>query len=99
MALASCAAGDSYCTKAMSDLTGKNQAVANSVNALMNGDTWEGIKTLAQKANEGDHDPTPKSCSIQKQNSGMIMTPLNGGCADEKVTIHRRADCFCPEAG
>ncbi|PKE28086.1 hypothetical protein CWS43_23465 [Rahnella sp. AA] len=24
----------------------------------------------------------------------MIMTPLNGGCADEKVTIHRRADCF-----
>ena len=27
------------------------------------------------------------------------MTPLNGGCADEQVTIHRRADCFCPEAG
>ncbi len=26
------------------------------------------------------------------------MTPLNGGCADEKVTIHRRADLFCPEA-
>ncbi|TPG63120.1 hypothetical protein EAH77_05920 [Ewingella americana] len=44
-------------------------------------------------------DPDPKSCSIQKQNSGMIMTPLNGGCTDEKVTIHRRADCFCPEAG
>lgn len=34
-------------------------------------------------------DPDPKSCSIQKQNSGMINTPLNGGCADEKVTIHR----------
>ena len=30
-------------------------------------------------------DPTPKSCSIQKQNSGMINTPLSGGCADEKV--------------
>ena len=45
------------------------------------------------------HDLTPKSCSIQEQNSGMIMTHLNGGCADEKVTIHRRADCFCPEAG
>lgn len=44
-------------------------------------------------------DPDPKSCSIQKQNSGMINTPLNGGGADEKVTIHRRADCFCPEAG
>ncbi|ROH75964.1 hypothetical protein EC392_14670 [Lonsdalea populi] len=33
-------------------------------------------------------DPDPKSCSIQKQNSGMIKTPLNGGGADEKVTIH-----------
>ena len=33
-------------------------------------------------------DPTPKSCSIQKQNSGMIHTPLNGGGANEKVTIH-----------
>ncbi|PXK65374.1 hypothetical protein DMS07_28090, partial [Klebsiella variicola] len=46
-----------------------------------------------------DSDPDPKSCSIQKQNSGMIMTPLNGGGADEKITIHRRADCFCPQAG
>jgi len=54
MALTACAMGDSYCTKAMSDLAGKNQAVADSVSALMNGDTWEGIKTLAQKANEGD---------------------------------------------
>ncbi|EDS2252302.1 hypothetical protein GUD77_001734 [Salmonella enterica] len=44
-------------------------------------------------------DPDPKSCSIQKQNSGMIFTPLSGGCADEKVTIYRRADCLCPEAG
>lgn len=35
-------------------------------------------------------DPDPKSCAIQKQNSGMIVTPLSGGCADEKVTIHRR---------
>ena len=45
-----------------------------------------------------ESDPTPKSCSIQKQNSGMINTPLNGGGADEKATIHRRADCLCPEA-
>ena len=44
-------------------------------------------------------DPDPKSRSIQKQNSGMINTPQNGGGADEKVTIHRRADCLCPEAG
>ena len=29
-------------------------------------------------------DPDPKSCSIQKQNSGMMNTSLSGGCADEK---------------
>ncbi|AXW85740.1 hypothetical protein CKQ53_01250 [Lonsdalea britannica] len=33
-------------------------------------------------------DPDPKPCSIQKQNSGLINTPLNGGGADEKITIH-----------
>ena len=44
-------------------------------------------------------DPIPKSCFIQKHNTGMINTPLNGGIIDDKVAIHRRADCFCPEAG
>lgn len=39
MALASCAAGDSYCSTALNDLSGKNQAVADSVKALMNSDT------------------------------------------------------------
>jgi filamentous hemagglutinin len=43
MALASCAAGDSYCTKAMSDLAGKNQAVADSVKALMQSETWSAM--------------------------------------------------------
>ncbi|WP_416045153.1 LD-carboxypeptidase [Edwardsiella ictaluri] len=33
-------------------------------------------------------DPAPKSCAIQKQNSGMRNTPLGGGGTDEKVTIH-----------
>ncbi len=37
---------------------------------------------------ESEDDPDPKSCSIQKQNSGMMNTPLNGGGGDEKVTIH-----------
>ena len=31
MALASCAAGDPYCSKAMSNLAGKNQTVADTV--------------------------------------------------------------------
>jgi hypothetical protein len=29
----------------------------------------------------------------------LTFTPLNGGCADEKVMIYRRADCLCSEAG
>lgn len=54
MALTACAIGDGYCTAALSDLAEKNQAIADTVNGLINGDTWEGIKALAQKANEGD---------------------------------------------
>lgn len=44
-------------------------------------------------------DPDPKSCSIQKQNSGMINTPLNGGGADEKITIHRSLPSSRPSWG
>ncbi len=42
-------------------------------------------------------DPTPKFCSIQKQNCGMINTLLNECRTDEKVKIPSRADCLCPE--
>ncbi|MGQ5975010.1 hypothetical protein ACUNG3_13575, partial [Serratia sp. IR-2025] len=55
--------------------------------------------TAPATGGDGRIDPDPKSCSIQKQNSGMMNTSLSGGCADEKVTIHRRADCLCPETG
>jgi len=41
MALAACAAGDSYCSKALSDLSGKNQAVADSVTVLMQSETCQ----------------------------------------------------------
>jgi hypothetical protein len=44
-------------------------------------------------------DPSLKTCSIQKQTCGMINTPLNEGCAGEKVTIGRREDCLCQQAG
>ncbi|MEJ5178128.1 hypothetical protein WH277_23480 [Erwinia sp. MYb416] len=54
MALASCAAGDSYCTKAMSDLTGKNQAVADSVTALMQSETWSAVADTIKQAAEGN---------------------------------------------
>lgn len=54
MALASCAAGDSYCNKALSDLAGKNQAVADGVKALMSSDTWSAVKDTVVQAAEGN---------------------------------------------
>ncbi|BAN95171.1 hypothetical protein E05_04050 [Plautia stali symbiont] len=39
MALATCAAEDRYCNQALNDLSGKNQAVADNVKALMKSDT------------------------------------------------------------
>ncbi|MCT4702336.1 VENN motif pre-toxin domain-containing protein, partial [Dryocola boscaweniae] len=54
MAVASCVAGDSYCTKALSDLASKNQAVADSVTALMSSDTWSTVKDTVIQASEGN---------------------------------------------
>ncbi|MFA9499534.1 VENN motif pre-toxin domain-containing protein, partial [Mannheimia sp. E30BD] len=52
--LTTCAVGDSYCNQAKIDLAGKNQAVSNTLNALMTGEYWEGIKAVAKQAYEGD---------------------------------------------
>lgn len=54
MALASCAAGDSYCSKAMSDLAGKNQAVADTVTALMQSETWSSVTDTVKQAAGGN---------------------------------------------
>ncbi|MFK8260736.1 VENN motif pre-toxin domain-containing protein, partial [Erwinia sp. AnSW2-5] len=54
MALASCAARDGYCDRALSDLSGKNQAVADNVKALMNSDTWSAVKDTVVQASEGN---------------------------------------------
>lgn len=54
MALASCATGDSYCGTALNDLSGKNQAVADSVKALMSSDTWSAVKDTVVQASEGN---------------------------------------------
>ncbi|AKL43717.1 TPA: VENN motif pre-toxin domain-containing protein [Serratia marcescens] len=54
MALASCATGDSYCSTALNDLSGKNQAVADSVKALMNSDTWSAVADTIKQASEGN---------------------------------------------
>lgn len=54
MALASCAAGDSYCATAMNDLAGKNQAVADSVRALIQSETWSAVADTIKQASEGN---------------------------------------------
>ncbi|MCA6917995.1 VENN motif pre-toxin domain-containing protein [Pectobacterium versatile] len=54
MALASCATGESYCSKALSDLSGKNQAVADSVKALMKSETWSAVANTIKQASEGN---------------------------------------------
>ena len=54
MTLASCAVGDSYCSKAMSDLAGKNQAVADTVTALMKSETWSAIADTVKQAAGGN---------------------------------------------
>ncbi|GKW06305.1 hemagglutinin repeat-containing protein [Pectobacterium carotovorum] len=54
MALASCAAGDGYCNTALNDLSGKNQAVADSVKALMKSETWSAVADTIKQASEGN---------------------------------------------
>ena len=54
MALASCAARDGYCDTALKDLAGKNQAVADSVKALMSSDTWSAVADTIKQASEGN---------------------------------------------
>ncbi|MDA5494140.1 hypothetical protein PGS50_12815 [Yersinia intermedia] len=54
MALTSCAMGDSYCTKALSDLSGKNQAAADTLKALMKSETWEAVAGQVKEAAQGN---------------------------------------------
>ncbi|CAI1157191.1 hemagglutinin repeat-containing protein [Serratia quinivorans] len=54
MALTSCAMGDSYCTQALSDLSGKNQAAADTLKALMNSDTWSAVADTVKEAAQGN---------------------------------------------
>ncbi|CVB09094.1 Filamentous hemagglutinin [Serratia marcescens] len=53
-ALASCATGSSYCNQARSDLAKKDASAAATLTAIINGDTWEGIKSTTIKAANGD---------------------------------------------
>lgn len=53
-ALATCATGDSYCSQAKSDIAKKDAAAANVLNGIMNGDAWDGMKSTAIKAANGE---------------------------------------------
>lgn len=54
MALTACAVGDSYCYKALSDLSGKNQAIADSVKSLMKSETWSALANTVSLAAMGN---------------------------------------------
>jgi len=54
MALTSCAMGDSYCTQALSDLAGKNQAAADTLKALMKSETWGAVAGQVKEAAQGN---------------------------------------------
>ena len=54
MALTSCAMGDSYCTQALSDLSGKNQAAADTLKALMKSETWTAVAGQVKEAAQGN---------------------------------------------
>ncbi|QIT26413.1 hypothetical protein [Raoultella terrigena] len=42
-------------------------------------------------------DLNPKSSAMHKQISGIVRTPLAEAVPIKKVTIHRAADCLCPQ--
>lgn len=54
MALASCVAKDSYCSTALNDLSGEYLAVADSVKALMQSETWPAADDTIKQASEGN---------------------------------------------
>ncbi|SUB04828.1 Filamentous hemagglutinin [Pantoea agglomerans] len=54
MALTSCAMGDSYCTQALSDLSGKNQAAADTLKALMKSEAWTAVAGQVKEAAQGN---------------------------------------------
>jgi len=43
--------------------------------------------------------PWPKVLHHSETECRHDLHSLNGGGVDEKIMIHRRADCFCSEAG
>ncbi len=53
-ALATCAAGDSYCNQAQNDIAKKDAAAGKVLTGIMNGNAWQGIKSMLVKAANGD---------------------------------------------
>lgn len=77
-ALATCATGDSYCSQAKSDLEKKSTAAAGMLNAIMNGDAWEGIKSTAIKAASGDQKALESVAGVLSGSFIPGKIPLSG---------------------
>ena len=82
MALASCATGESYCDKALSDLAGKNQAVADSVKALMQSETWSAVAENVKQAYGGNQAALEATGGIL----ASLILPGTQGCIPERLS-------------
>jgi filamentous hemagglutinin len=85
-ALATCATGDNYCTRAQSDVAKKDAAAANVLNNIMNGDAWEGIKSTFIKASNGDQKALENVAGVLS--SALIPAKsMSGGSTASKVIV------------
>ncbi len=80
MALTACAVGDSYCSKALSDLSGKNQAVADRVTALMKSDTWLAVANTVSLAAMGNQ-------AAMEATGGMVVNILLPGKKFPEINV------------
>lgn len=85
-ALATCAAGDSYCSQAQSDIAKKDATAAKVLNGIMNGDAWEGIKSTFVKVVNGDQKALENVAGIITGTLIPAKTLLGGSTAG-KVTV------------
>ncbi|SMB80007.1 Pre-toxin domain with VENN motif-containing protein [Pasteurella testudinis DSM 23072] len=86
-ALITCAIGDSYCGQAKKDLASKNQGAVDALNSLMNGDSWNAIKSMANNAYYGDQTALENLSGILTGIAIPIKNLPKGVSANEKLPV------------
>jgi filamentous hemagglutinin len=95
-ALATCATGDSYCSQAKSDIA-KKDAAAKVLDGIMNVDAWEGIKSTAIKAANGDQKALENVAGVL---SGALIPAksLSGGKSTGTASAGQHLDDLIPSS-